>query len=208
METYESERAPHVKALTDEAVKVGRLVVPSNRRVAALTTGSLRLLTRIPGVTSLLSSVATKPVAIGPGFRQEARASWSGHLMPRVEVTSAGSRELRAIDEALGAGFAILGLDLDPRIELGPECVGAWAPIEPRYLRVRPISREVGEGEIGDPVNDLYDWFGANGAVIVVIRPDRYVYAVGSPGDEELMPPPGLLAKDGGRQAGAAIAAG
>jgi 3-(3-hydroxy-phenyl)propionate hydroxylase len=208
LDTYESERAPHVKALTDEAVKVGRLVVPSNRRVASVTTGSLRLLTRIPGVTSLLSRVATKPMAIGPGFRRESRASWSGHLMPRVQVTCPGSRELRPIDEALGAGFAILGLDLDPWTELGADCARAWEAVEPRCLRVRPISRSVEEGEIGDPVNELYDWFTANGASIVVIRPDRYIYAVGNPGDEALMPPPGQLTKDGGRQVEAVVAAG
>ncbi len=179
LDTYQAERAPHHDAMAASAVRIGRIVMPPNRFIARIRDVVLRLAQRVPGVETALSEAILRPAPLTQGFlalpSKPKKANTVGHLIKAVTVATPGVH-LVPIDEALGIGWAILGLNATAD-ELPEEFVEAWKRFEPRYLTVRPGTSVVLDGEIGDPSGQLWQWMTRGKARFVIVRPDRYVYA-------------------------------
>ncbi|MCT7660343.1 hypothetical protein [Mycobacterium deserti] len=84
---------------------------------------------------------------------------------------------MTSIDEALGPGWAILGLDEDPRTAMSAAAMDAWERYGARFFTIRPGTSVVERDELGDPTGQLWDVMCSHGVKFVVVRPDRYVYA-------------------------------
>lgn len=180
LDSYQTEREPHHDAMTASAVRIGKLVMVRNRHLARARDTFFRLATRLPGVQHTLSRKLMEPAGLVRGYldpsASKSKTSPVGQLIKAVTVAVPGVR-LVHIDEALGTGWSILGLDADPRAQMAATTVDAWSPYRPRYFTVRPGNSVVDVGELGDPVGQLWDWMTTWAVRFLIVRPDRYVYA-------------------------------
>ncbi|MEW5809157.1 MAG: bifunctional 3-(3-hydroxy-phenyl)propionate/3-hydroxycinnamic acid hydroxylase [Actinomycetota bacterium] len=188
LDTYQTEREPHHDAMTHRAVTFGKIVMTQRPSVARLRDRVLRAATRIPGVMAALVRRFGAPTPLGPGCIPAQRSSGMvGYLLAPARVALPGVRMLY-IDDALGQGWAILGLDTDPRDGMDERTAQAWERFGARFLTIRPGTSVVEDDELGDPSGQLWDAMVAHGAKYVVVRPDRYVYAAAGYGGEIGMP--------------------
>jgi hypothetical protein len=97
------------------------------------------------------------------------------------------------LDEACGPGFALLGWQCDPLAQLSAAQRTRWLDLGARALMVvrarsgaapgRPVMAGTATTVVQDLENMLSVWFQRSGATLLVLRPDRYVAALGSPQD-------------------------
>lgn len=177
LDSYQSERQAHHDFMTRRAEMFGRIVMPPNRTVARTRDVLLRSLSRTPLGRYVVGHLA-QPPALGPGFSDSSstRNRAVGHLLKSVTVASPGIVQHR-IDAALGPGWAILGLNRTPSVEVPQHILAAWETFDPRLITIRPGTSVVGDGEIGDPVGELWDWMQARSIRFAIVRPDRYIHS-------------------------------
>jgi 3-(3-hydroxy-phenyl)propionate hydroxylase len=189
LDTYQDERQKNVQDMTTYSRVLGALVMVRSPLVSKARDAILLTCRRIPGIRQYLLSLKGRPLpAIRTGFVCSARdrKAPTGKPFPNVDVGTVNGRML--LDDAIGYGVVVLGLDCDPRERLSRAAVEGWERLGARFMRIRSGTLIVGEDEIGDPVGFLYDWFQEHQARVAVIRPDRMVYGVDAPGID-LAPP-------------------
>ena len=170
LDTYESERAPHARAVIRKAVLIGR-VMTGGRDAAALTRRVvLAALCRVPGLTTRILDAELPRLTPGPLVRS-GRPGLPGRHLPQPWVVDGRRRRL---DDVLGSGFSIVTLDV-----AGPALQRAAERLEARIVRVTSGTGPVIVPDVVVPVQDesgtLTRWLRRRGAVAVVVRPDRVV---------------------------------
>ncbi|WP_181721839.1 bifunctional 3-(3-hydroxy-phenyl)propionate/3-hydroxycinnamic acid hydroxylase MhpA [Nocardia gipuzkoensis] len=198
LDSYESERRPHAKAMIDLSVLNKKLVSIDNKVLAAARDIGLTTALRVPGLGGWIRGAKMKP---RPRFRRGAYLGLprrglrgiEGTLAPQPEVRDYDGRH-RRLDEALGIGFAILGYGVDPRRAFGAGELAILRNLDAAFVTVYPLGgRPQGKpGEGRDDVVDVEDhtgtltrWFGKAGlrtGGIVVLRPDRFVFGTAAAG--------------------------
>ncbi len=183
LDTYDAERRPHALEVVRAARRVGRLVGERRRWRARLRDGALRAGERWLRRWAP-SAMTMPPLAAGPLV--DAAAATAGWPLPRPVVTVEGRRQ--TLDAVLGTDFGVLGLGVDPRLGLAASLRRRWEDFGVRFLAVDADPRDAaGIVPVGDRSGVLRAWGRAQGAAIVVVRPDRVVLG-GYPA-----PPPGAL---------------
>jgi 3-(3-hydroxy-phenyl)propionate hydroxylase len=169
LDTYESERRPHARALIRLAVVAGWAMTGGQDRAAAVRRVALAGFCRLPGASRL---VLDRPgPALGPGPLVIRRRRWrdpAGTLLPQPVVRVDG--RVHRLDDVLGPGFALLHHGRpDPGLTALAGHVGA------RMIAVG--SGSSGSSASGDPVDcpALVRWLGRHRARAVLVRPDRVV---------------------------------
>lgn len=163
LDTYERERVPHVRAVIDFSMALGKVICIADPVEAAA---------RDAMMTAALASgaQATPPPAptIGPGVLRPDDPH-AGKLVPQGRVRTADGRE-GWFDDVVGGGWVLLGRDGDPLAHLDHDSA-TWL----RELGV--VAAHVGTDA---PVIDLDGtyarWFEATGAAVVLQRPDFAVF--------------------------------
>lgn len=179
LETYESERKPHVAEVTRRAVRVGRVITERHRLLAALRNHWLRALTKVPGVLAGGQKLFWIPEAhYGKGFFANGSHRATGWLIPQPWVTDADGNT-RRLDDALGGRWALLH-------------IGALAPSDAAWTRLGVPAYRLGR-DLADRDGALVRWLRAKKASSVVLRPDGFVYAAAGPGKPLPAPPSGLI---------------
>ncbi len=166
IETYEAERRPHVRAMTRLALALGSFVQTTSAGIAALRDAYLTLID-VSGIAEWVQA-RIKPV---PAYGHGAFAERPRRLAPKRSIGSqfpqprviAGGVEM-PLDELLGAGWN--GIAADPFAAEGLAAEG---------LRVLAVGRD-----FEDPQGAISEWLGSFDARWVVLRPDRFVFAIGS----------------------------
>ncbi|GAA2395823.1 bifunctional 3-(3-hydroxy-phenyl)propionate/3-hydroxycinnamic acid hydroxylase [Dactylosporangium salmoneum] len=152
LDSYERERAPHVRAQIRLAKVAGWAMTGGQDRAAAVRRVVLGAVWRLPGLKGLALRSTSPPLrGVGRGRR-------AGTLCPQPRVVLDG-REMW-LDEALGPGWAILHTGVPPATLRDQLVAGA------RELHVTPAL---------DPSGTLRRWLRGRTAVL---RPDRVVHAV------------------------------
>lgn len=156
LDTYETERRPHVRSVIQQAVLLGRMMrttLGGRYRDRALhRLGAFRPL------HDLVVRRAFPAITPGPMVRPRGSGPAGGHV-PRAPVEIDG--RLTHIDEVLGDGFALLALE------------GA------RRARVRRLGDARSHRTIVDCEGVLAAWLSDLGAEAALVRPDRVVMASG-----------------------------
>lgn len=156
LDTYQAEREPHVRAMIELAIGMGRLVCTLDP-VAAAERDAGMLARQAAGGGSLpptrAAPLASDAVLAGsPG---------AGELFPQA-VFGTGPRRLR-LDDALGDEAWLV-------------CRAATPSAAPGVLTV-----DISGAELA-PFRAAVDaWLEARGAQAVLVRPDRYVFGTGDP---------------------------
>jgi 3-(3-hydroxy-phenyl)propionate hydroxylase len=181
LDAYELERRPHVVAATRLAVRAGRFI--GMRPAAAAARDVLvALARRSPGLARRLDGVAAGapriPAVVAGTRGQPLRA------LPQCWLETAAGERLR-LDDALGPGWAVLGIAIDPRTWAGEH--PAWTSAGARFLRVlmRAEANHAAVPAVRDPADALAAWAGAGGRspAAIVVRPDRFVFGVYGAGE-------------------------
>lgn len=192
--SYEEERRPHVRAMADVSVRMGHVFLAHNPTLARARDLLFRVLDRVPRARRFIRGFEFKP---GPsverglirGGRRRGRAAAEGSYFPQPRVlTPAGFRP--RLDELLGPGFAVVGLDCDPRALVGD--AAKWEALGARFVRI--LAKETSLQMTDDCVYDAIDesgalrtWFARHGAALAVVRPDRFVYGAAGVGEAALL---------------------
>lgn len=178
LDTYQTERAPHVAAMTDMAVKLGFLIENDDARLNAVRNTVGPVLMRIPAITAKLApSLAGNKFMDGWVTGSPGPKNALGKMAPQPMVNSTTCRSYR-LDELLGQGFVALGLDKDPREAMSAEEASQWDRLGTRFLTVRGTTGVQGRpDDIIDHTGALRAWMGKYRATVIVLRPDRFVAA-------------------------------
>jgi 2-polyprenyl-6-methoxyphenol hydroxylase-like FAD-dependent oxidoreductase len=162
LDHYESERAAHVRHIIDESVRIGRVVCMTDPVAAAARDVMMR---QEPAVESPILP------RLGPGTLSEGPLAGRLSVQPRVRGTGGAASEAVRLDSVLGPGFQLLGYEADPAGYLH----GAARDLAGRLgLRTAAIGRQPGHAY--QDSGSWCDWMEAAGAVLVLVRPDHYVF--------------------------------
>lgn len=189
LDTYDTERRKHARAMIDLSTMVGRVISPTNRRVATLRDKLIRGASIVPSLKRYVLEMRFKPM---PRYEQGAvvhaespppPTSMVGTLFiqPRVDTrTQAGV----LLDDVLGHGFAVLCWSNNPRQFLGDDAFAAWKALGASFVVARPMSQLHWPGNddpdvtvVGDRTGALKGWFDAHTDSVLFLRPDRCIAA-------------------------------
>lgn len=164
LDTYQAEREPHVRFITEKAIELGRIQtlrdpVAAQRRDERLL--SQRRAHQAPAKIRL------------PGY-QDGLVADSGVFFPQGRVRAEGREGL--FDDVVGSGWCIVGSDPGLLDQLTAPERAAWDAIGGRFA-------VVGGPELAGGLLDVDGtyaaWFAAHACAAAVVRPDWYVYGTG-----------------------------
>ncbi|NUR42571.1 MAG: bifunctional 3-(3-hydroxy-phenyl)propionate/3-hydroxycinnamic acid hydroxylase [Streptomyces sp.] len=182
LDSYETERKPHVREVTRRAVLVGRIITERRRPVTRVRDTVLPLLNRVQRLSNWLTDSNWIPVAhYADGLQARPRTKATGHQIPQPWVTGADGERVR-LDDALGGRWLLLHLGR-------PTPQPAWDRLGVPSLAVLPVGSRPAEGAVVDSDGVLLPWLTTHRAAAVALRPDAYVYTAAAAGDR-LPPPP------------------
>jgi 3-(3-hydroxy-phenyl)propionate hydroxylase len=194
LDSYEAERRPHAKAMIDFSVFNKSLVSIKNPAKARARDAAMWTALHTPGIGGWVRSAGMKPkprlrkgtyLGLPRGLR-----GVEGTVAPQPVVRRYDGRPVR-LDDALGTGWAVIGLGVDPRETLGTG-LARWEQVEATFATVyaagtRPQG-EIGDGrrkaglvDLEDTTGELVRWLrhaGVRPGSVVVLRPDKYVFGV------------------------------
>lgn len=154
LDSYESERKPHVRALIELAVRLGNIIQTTDLQQAAARDAKFK--SGRPEIFEL------PPQLLGAGAFDDAVDSPAGRPFPQPRLVDG-----RLLDELLGRQSAVIGHG---------ETLSAASPATAqRWLRSNAIV-------IDRPDPLLDEWLRAHDARAVILRPDRYIVGVARSG--------------------------
>ncbi|MFK4099309.1 bifunctional 3-(3-hydroxy-phenyl)propionate/3-hydroxycinnamic acid hydroxylase [Streptomyces sp. NPDC019531] len=186
LDTYDTERRPHARAVIDLSVRLGRVVMTTSRPRALLRDLLVRTAMRTPPGRRYLTEMRYRPdtrvrtgavVPLdGPG------RELVGTPLPQPRVLHGPHHRLTRLDDVLGQGWSLLGIgttDAD------------WAALPPAglpdatavdvFLDDRTARDRAGRTGIADADGRLDALFAGLTGSFVLVRPDRLVSAVFTP---------------------------
>ena len=163
LDTYQSEREPHVRAIIAKGIELGRVQTMRDPVAAAERDARLIALREADGRPEKM-----RFPGLGPGLRDD--SPQAGHLMPQGRVESHGAEGL--FDEILGRGFVLLvdgraGASLDASTTEAAARLG----VAVHHLTDRRLTTE-GVTDVGGVYGR---WFDGTGRAAVLWRPDFYI---------------------------------
>ncbi len=173
LDTYQAEREPHVRTITEKAIELGRVQTlrdPVAARERDERFFALRRAQREPEKV-LYPGLTAGLIARGPA---------AGDVFPQARVRAADGAE-GLFDSVVGEGPCIVGREPAALAALPPGARAAWAALGGRIALA-------GEGEAPGatqvtPLTEIYAaWFAARDCTVAVVRPDWYVYGTATDG--------------------------
>jgi len=164
--SYQTEREPHVRAVTEQGIELGRLQTLRDPEAAAHRDRRLlaeRAARRAPEKISF--------PGLGAGFLASASAGGRGELSVQGVVDDGTRRGL--LDAVVGVGFLLLA-EVGVVDEL--ERTGSAAALRAAGVGVHALSPVATPGALHDVDGTYRRWLAGHGAAAVVVRPDFYVY--------------------------------
>jgi 3-(3-hydroxy-phenyl)propionate hydroxylase len=188
LDTYDTERRKHARAMIDLSTMVGRVISPTNRRVATMRDKVIRGASVVPALKRYVLEMRFKPMPRyeqGAVFHDEPRSQTSPtgtlFIQPRVDTRE---QQNVLLDDVLGAGFAVLCWNNNPRALLGDEAFAQWKALGSSFIAARPQTQLLWTGHddpdvviVGDRSGSLKSWFDVHTESVVFLRPDRCIAA-------------------------------
>jgi 3-(3-hydroxy-phenyl)propionate hydroxylase len=190
LDTYDAERRKHARAMIDLSTMVGRVISPTNRRVATLRDTVIRAASVVPTLKRYILEMRFKPM---PRYEQGAIARLERDGQPRSATSPTGTLFIQPrvdtrdaqnllLDDVIGSGFAVLSWNNNPRRLLGDVAFARWKALGARFVAVRPITQLHWTGHddpdvvvVGDRTGALKSWFDGHAESVLFLRPDRCI---------------------------------
>jgi 3-(3-hydroxy-phenyl)propionate hydroxylase len=186
LDSYDVERHKHARAMIDLSTLVGRVISPTNRRVAALRDHVIRAASVVPSLKRYVLEMRFKPMPRyeqGAVFHSQPRSDASPvgtlFVQPRVDTRDVQNALL---DDVLGLRFAVLCWSNNPRALLGNDAFERWKALGTRFVVIRPMTQLHWTGHddpdvviVGDRTGALKSWFDHHTESVLFLRPDRCI---------------------------------
>jgi flavoprotein hydroxylase len=166
LDTYASERIPHVRSMIDLSVALGRVICLADPAEAAARDQRMKA-----EAAALRTPVPARLPPLGSGCFAAA-SPCAGSLFLQDRVRHAGATGL--FDDVVGSGFALVSTRGDPATRLDPDLAGFFASLGGVTAHVSP------EGPVVDVNGGYARWFGENRVEVALQRPDFYVFGTAS----------------------------
>jgi 2-polyprenyl-6-methoxyphenol hydroxylase-like FAD-dependent oxidoreductase len=170
LDTYQPEREPHVRAITEKAIELGRIQTTRDsikarerdeRLFAKRRAGQGPEKLRYPGLSSGL-------------------VTGSGEFFPQGRIRLNGREAL--FDDIVDLGWCILACEPDVLDALTVSHRDAWQAIGGR---IAAVTASQSDGDAFEDLDGTYRaWFADHGCLVAVIRPDWYLYGTAQNGRE------------------------
>lgn len=186
LDTYDAERRKHARAMIDLSTMVGRVISPTNSRIAALRDKVIRGASIVPTLKRYVLEMRFKPMPRyeqGAVHHSEPRSASSpvGTLFVQPRVDTRDEADV-LLDDVLGTGFAVLCWNNNPRALLGADAFERWKSLGARFVEARPVTQLHWTGHddpevviVGDRSGGLKSWFDAHTESVLFLRPDRCI---------------------------------
>jgi 2-polyprenyl-6-methoxyphenol hydroxylase-like FAD-dependent oxidoreductase len=168
LDSYMSEREPHVRAITLKAIELGKIQTMRDPEAARRRDAELIGKRMAKGQEAAVERIEYPRLETGIIDRSLPGA---GELFIQARVRS-GDRE-GLFDDVVGRGFVVLALDGAPQDSLSASQRCFWQHIGGLLVR---IDRRAGATRVQDLQGKYTRWFDEHGCVAVIVRPDFYVY--------------------------------
>jgi 3-(3-hydroxy-phenyl)propionate hydroxylase len=190
LDTYDTERRPHARAVIDLSVRLGRIVMTTSRPRALLRDVLVRMAMHTPPGRRYLTEMRYRPEARvrsgavvsldGPGHELV------GTMLPQPRVLH-GPRHLPArLDDVLGRGWSLLGIGVSDADWAAVARAGLpQATAVDVFLDDRAPRDRAGRTGIADADGRLDALLAGLTESFVLVRPDRLVAAVFTPEQAE-----------------------
>jgi 3-(3-hydroxy-phenyl)propionate hydroxylase len=192
LDTYDVERRKHARAMIDLSTMVGRVISPTDRRVAAARDVIVRSASIVPSLKRYVLEMRFKPMpryeqgAVVHSILQEPRdpGSPAGTLFVQPRVDTRTQQDV-LLDDVLGPWFAVLCWNNNPRKILGDDAFASWKALGASFIALRPLTQLHWTGAetpedpdvvvVGDRTGGLKTWFDAHKESVLFLRPDRCI---------------------------------
>jgi 3-(3-hydroxy-phenyl)propionate hydroxylase len=192
LDTYDVERRKHARAMIDLSTMVGRVISPTDRRVAAARDLIVRSASIVPSLKRYVLEMRFKPMpryeqgAVVHSIPQEPRHRGSpvGTLFIQPRVDTRTQHDV-LLDDVLGPWLAVLCWNNNPRKILGDDAFASWKALGARFIELRPLTQlhwtAPGTPQdpdvviVGDRAGGLKSWFDAHKESVLFLRPDRCI---------------------------------
>lgn len=202
LDSYEAERKAHAQEMIDVSVLL-KDVVSMTHPVGTLVRDACIAITQAVGpLKRWFREGGFKPLPVYKrgcylGLSRKGWRSPEGVLSPQPEVRRFDSSRV-LLDDLLGQGFSLVGLNVDPREHLDANSTRLLEGLDTRMVTLyaygeRPqglqgVERNVRPGtvEVEDIEGHMVRWFhkaGFRQRGIAVLRPDKFTFAVVQPED-------------------------
>ena len=146
LDTYDVERRKHARAMIDLSTMVGRVISPTDRRVAAARDLLVRSASIVPSLKRYVLEMRFKPMpryeqgAVVHSLAGEARdpGSPAGTLFIQPRVDTRAQQNV-LLDDVLGPWFAVLCWNNNPRKILGEDAFARWKALGASFIALRPL---------------------------------------------------------------------
>ncbi|WP_420233430.1 bifunctional 3-(3-hydroxy-phenyl)propionate/3-hydroxycinnamic acid hydroxylase [Pseudomonas sp. ABY48] len=183
--SYESERRDHAWALIKLALNLGVVMAPATVLRARLISGAFALIGLLPPLRDYFLQMRFKPK---PRFTRglvltegQAGTLSCGQMFPQPMLTDAHGQE-RLLDDAIGAGFALIQYGDPTRQHIDELKHGLWSHLEARRILILPAAVQAlpsipGCTVLQDREDQLKTLLG-DSHPFLLLRPDRYIAAI------------------------------
>ena len=167
LDTYAQERIPHVAAIIDFSMALGKVICIADPDEAAARDAVMTA-----AIASGQQTTPPPPLGLGAGVLM-AGDPHAGKLFVQGRVRTREGRT-GLFDDVVGTGFALVAIDGDPLAGVD-EDLRAW------FASIGGIVARLGHaGDLADVDGSYARWFGDAGVAVALQRPDFYVYGTGS----------------------------
>jgi 3-(3-hydroxy-phenyl)propionate hydroxylase len=171
LDSYEVERQPHVRAMTKESVRFGRVITERRRALTVLRNIGFRAVMRVPTLRSYFRETKWFPATIyRHGLLSRANGSRAvGRQLPQPWVYT-GSGERARLDDVLAGRWTLL--------HTGPAASWpTWPTERAARLQVIAAGAPLAPGAVVDTEGVLIPWMQRHRATVLAVRPDAIVFA-------------------------------
>ena len=186
LDTYDVERRKHARAMIDLSTMVGRVISPTNRRVAAARDLLVRSASIVPSLKRYVLEMRFKPMpryeqgaVVHPEPRRADSPVGTLFVQPRVDTRE---QQNVLLDDVLGGGFAVICWNNNPREILGAKAFADWQAVGAKLVAARPLTQLHWDGDddpdvtvVGDREGQLKAWFDGHQESVLFLRPDRCI---------------------------------
>jgi len=183
LDSYERDRRDHAWELIQTALDLGAQIQPIDPARASERDALFAELNKDPEALEAMEWDLAKSVTnrrVHPSLVVACGESdLPGSLLVQPTVINGAGALL--LDELLGSGFAVLGVNCDPQQVLSASIQRWWRELGASFASVYSGSDPVAADVPVDTDGILREWLGSDDPAILLVRPDRFCMALASP---------------------------